>query len=154
MNMTFQLSGSHSQPWELNLSHPQLHQTNLQYLAWPPDPQQIPHLDKTKQMLRMHVHYVCSLLIRAHSRTRAGPPVFTLRGQWLFFSAGSKVSNKKIQYSKCTGSAAYQYIIQKGDKWQAIRRWKAIESSVSPYPAASGRINLQLLIIELRRGHD
>lgn len=40
---------------------------------------------------------------------------------------------KKIQYSKCTGSPAYQYIIQKGDRWRAIRRWKAIEFSVSPY---------------------
>lgn len=38
---------------------------------------------------------------------------------------------KKIQYSKCTRSPAYQYIIRKGDRWGAIRGWKAIEFAVS-----------------------
>lgn len=123
---------------------------------WPPDPQHIPHLDKTNLMSHMQ-NYICIMYALKQANTpahRIRSPVFTLRGQWLFFSTGSKVSNKKIQYSKCTGSPEYQYIIQKGDRWQAIRRWKAIEFSVSPYLAISRCINLQLLIIELRRRRD
>lgn len=113
-----------------------------------PSWQDKPHVAHAK----LYMYYVWT-----HTGTNAHTlwsPVFTLRGQWLFFSTGSKVSNKKIQYRKCTGSPAYQYIIQKGDRWQAIRRWKAIEFSVSPYLAISGCINLQLLIIELRRRRD
>lgn len=68
-----------------------------------------------------------------HSRSQTGPLCSHSGGQWLFLRTSSKVTHKKIQYSKCTGSPAYQYIIQKGDRWRAIRRWKAIEFSVSPY---------------------
>lgn len=82
---------------------------------WPSDPQRIAHLDKTKVMLHMQKHMcIMHVLIQMHWAHETGSPVFTLRGQRLFFSTGSKVSNKKIQYSKCTGSPAYQYIIQKG----------------------------------------
>lgn len=56
---------------------------------------------------KLYMYYVCSQTLARRIRS----PVFTLGGQWLFFSTGSKVSNKKIQYSKCTGSPAYQYII-------------------------------------------
>lgn len=66
-----------------------------------------------------------------HTQTHWHPPVLSWRGQWLFFSTGTKVSHKKIQYSKCTRSPAYQYIIRKGDRWGAIRGWKVIEFAVS-----------------------
>ena len=140
MNVTFQLSGSHTQPWEPTSPTPQLHQTNPKYpltswstthtTSWQDEPN-VTHA-------KLYIYYVSSPTgwnehTHTHTHTLRSP-VFTLRGQWLFFSTGSKVSNKKIQYSKCIGSAAYQYIIQKGDRWQAIRRWKAIKFSVSPYP--------------------
>lgn len=122
-----------------NLSRPPTTSNQPSVPLWPSDPQHIPHLDKTNLMSHMQKQTrIMYVRIRAQMHThtlthKIRSPAFTLRGQWLFFSTGSKVSNKKIQYSKCTGSPAYQYIIQKGDRWQAIRRWKAIEFSVSRY---------------------
>lgn len=85
-------------------------------------------------------NYKCNMLcvlsykhVHTLTLTDRGPVFSFGGGQWLFLSTGSKVTRKKIQYSKCTGSPAYQYIIQEGDRWRAIRRWKAIEFSVSPY---------------------
>lgn len=147
----------HSAPGANLSSTPQLHQTNPQY---PPDPRPATHTPSWQDKpnvthAKLYMYYVYTHTGHTHTLTHLiRSPVFTLRGQWLFFSTGSKVTNKKIQYSKCTGSPAYQYIIQKGDRWQAIRRWKTIEFSVSPYLAISGCINLQLLIIELRRRRD
>lgn len=121
-------------PWQPTSPTPPTTSDQPPVPPWPSDPQHIPHLDKANLMLHMQ-NYICIMYaLQAHTSTGSiWSPVFTLRGQWLFFSTGSKVSNKKIQYSKCTGSVAYQYIIQKGDRWQAIRRWKAIGSCVSPY---------------------
>lgn len=96
-----------------NLSHPPTTSNQPPVHLWPSDPQRIPHLDKTNLMSHMQ-NYICIMYVLKQARTlarRIRSPVFTLRGQWLFFSTGSKVSNKKIQYSKCTGSPAYQYII-------------------------------------------
>lgn len=131
MNVTFRLSGSCAQPRQPTSSTaPQTTSGQPPELLWPPDPQHIAHPDKTNPNVahaKLYMHYVCSWGSRIHRLcSQKG-------GQWLFFSTGSKVSHKKIQYSKCTGSAAYQYIIQKGDRWQAIRRWKAIGFCVSPY---------------------
>lgn len=70
----------------------------------------------------------------ARPRPQTGPPSVLIEGVSGDTSAqAQRWLVKKIQYSKCTGSPAYQYIIQKGDRWRAIRRWKAIEFSVSPY---------------------
>lgn len=138
-----------------NLSNPPTTSNQPPVHLWHSDPLHIAHLDRKNLLLhaKAYVHYVC-IQCRRKTTHKTGPPAFTLRGQCLFFSTGSKVSNKKIQYSKWRGSPAYQYIIQKRDRWQPISRWKAIEFSVSRYLAISGCINLQLLIIELRRRRD
>lgn len=98
-----------------NLSHPPTTSNQAPVPLWPFDPQHIPHFDKTNLMPHMQTICIMYVLKQAQMRTHTCSddqvPVFTLRGQWLFFSTGSKVSNKKIQYSKCTGSPAYQYII-------------------------------------------
>lgn len=44
------------------------------------------------------------VLVQAHTHQ---DPVFTLRGQWLFFSTGSKVSNKK---SNTVNALGHQHI--------------------------------------------
>lgn len=147
-----------TQPQEPTSPVSQLHQTKPRCPHLTPDPRLLPHTYKTNLMSLMQKQ-ICVTFITAQMHTHTPPHrsrshVFTRRGQCLFFSTGSKVSNKKIQYSKCMGSQSYQYIIQKWERWQPTSRRKAIEFSVSLYPAASGCINLQLLIIELRRRCD
>lgn len=123
---------------EPNLSHPPT--TSNHSPKYPADPLTCsPYRIPTRSTFWSHMqNYKCNMYVGKCKHTHPPAlthrgPVFSLRGQWLFFSTGSKVTHKKIQYSKCTGSPAYQYIIQKGDRWRAIRRWKAIEFSVSPY---------------------
>lgn len=134
MNVTFQLCGSRTQPLAANLSYPPncIRPTPSTPVTLRPASHTASWQGKPNVT---HAKLICIMYaLQAHASTGSiWSPAFTLRGQRLFFSTGSKVSNKKIQYSKCTGSAAYQYIIQKGDRWQAIRRWKAIGFCVSPY---------------------
>lgn len=141
MNMTFQLSSSHFQPWELP-PHP--HPPNYikpspgtSVTPWPSTNTLI-WQDKTNVVhVKKDVCIMCSLITDSPTHTHTHTCVFTLRGQWLLLGTGTKVSNKKIQYSKCTRSLTYQYIIEKRNRWQVIRPRTTIDSSGSASSAVS-----------------
>lgn len=121
---------------EPNLSHPPT--TSNHSPKYPADPLTCSSYRKDKPFGRTYktINVICMFLNAStctHARSQAGH----LCSHWGVSGYSSVQAQrwliKKIQYSKCTGSPAYQYIIQKGDRWRAIRRWKAIEFSVSPY---------------------